>query len=93
MANSTGRKAGRNCDSPADKKRVNKVGAKEVVQCSNDNYFLGLDADIAFAGSPFSQNTIGDMALYTQPNIVTNKSNKTLCIQMPEILLKKYANC
>ena len=35
------------------KKEVKKEGAKEVVQCSNDYYFMGLDADIALTGSLF----------------------------------------
>ena len=39
------------------KKRVKKVGAREVVQCLNDNFFLGLDVDIAFIGSSNGRQT------------------------------------
>ena len=47
-----------------DKKGVKKVGAKEVVQCYNDNCFLGLDADVALT-APIRQGTVGETPLYT----------------------------
>ena len=62
------------------KKLVKKVGAREVVQCSNDNHFWGLDVDIALVRSPF-RCCIASNA----PNIATNKSNKIPCNQLPEI--------
>ena len=34
------------------KKRLKKIATKEVVQCLNENWFLGLDVDIALAGIP-----------------------------------------
>ena len=34
------------------KKLVKKVGSKEVVQCSNEICFLGLDVNVALAGRP-----------------------------------------
>ena len=78
MANSAVGKAGRNSGSLADKKGVKRVGAKEVVQCSNENCFLGFNIDVALAGSPVGHHT----DRYS-PNIATNKSIKTPCNQMP----------
>ena len=56
------------------KKRVKKVGAREVVQCLKDNCFLGLDVDVAHACCPVVCHKVEDA-----PNIATNKSIKTLC--------------
>ena len=77
MSNSAIGKGGRNCGSLWGQKLVKKVGAKEVVWCLNDNCFLGLDIDVALAGS-----LIGCHAAENSPNIATNKSNKTQCNQM-----------
>ena len=62
------------------KKKLKKVGAKEMVQCLNDNHFLGLDIDIALASSPIWCHTTRNA-----PNIALNKSKKIPCNQMPEI--------
>ena len=75
MANSVGRQAERNRNSLVDKKQAEKVDAREVVQCSNDNCFLGLDVDITLVGS-----TDGCYIAKDVPNKTTNKNNKTLCI-------------
>ena len=47
------------------KKRVKKVGEREVVQCFNDNCFSGLDIDIDLASSLFGCQIVRDA-----PNIV-----------------------
>ena len=52
---------------------MKEIGAREVGQCLNDNCFLGLDVDVAFARSPDGHQT--ERAV---PNIITNKNNKTL---------------
>ena len=58
---------------------MKKVGAREVVQCSNDNHFWVLYINFALSSSPVGLHTVADT-----PNIATNKSNKTLCNQMPK---------
>ena len=40
---------------------MKKVGAKEVVQCSNDNYFLDLDVNDALSGNPLGCYAAGDV--------------------------------
>ena len=57
-------------------------GAREVVQHSNDIFFLVLDIDVALAGSP-----IRCWILRDAPNIATNKTYKTPCKQTPKISL------
>ena len=68
------RKDERNCGSLADKKRVKKVGAKEMVQCQNDNYFLGFDINVALTGSQVGCHIARDAS-----TLATNKCNRTLC--------------
>ena len=63
---------------------MKKVGAREEVQCSNDNCFLGLDVNVALSGCPIGCYIVGDA-----PNIAKNKNNKTPCIQMLKIVTKK----
>ena len=58
---------------------MNKVGEREVVQCLNDNRFLGLGVDVALIGSPIRCQIVRDT-----PNKTTNKSYQTLCIQTPK---------
>ena len=41
----------------AEKKGEKKVGANEVVQCSNDNCFLVFYVNVALSGSPVRRHT------------------------------------
>ena len=66
------------------KLEVKKVSAREVIQCSNDNCFLGLDIDVALTGSPARCQ----IARYAQKTTI-NKNNKTPCILMPKNATKK----
>ena len=74
MVYSAAGKAGKKYDSLADKKGMKKIGAREVVQCSNDNCFLDLDVDIALSGRPVGYCTVGEVLI-----IATNKRNKIPC--------------
>ena len=69
MANSSGGEARRNCGSLAAKKRLKKIGAKEVVQCLNGNNFLGLDVNVALVGSLIGYCIAKNAPFCTQPNM------------------------
>ena len=71
MAYSAGNKAGRNHNSLANKKGVNKVSAREVVQCLNYNYFLCLNINVALVSSLVRCNKAKDM-----PKKITKKKAK-----------------
>ena len=60
--------------------KKSEIGAREVVQCSNNNCFLSLDIDIAISGCP-----IGCYTAENAPYIAINKINKTPCNQMPKV--------
>ena len=54
------------------KKRMKKVGGREVGQCLNDNCFLGFKVDIALTGSPNGCQAARD-ALNISTSITQNK--------------------
>ena len=63
---------------------MKKVGAREVVQCLNDNLLWGLDVNIDLSGSLVGRHAVGDVR-----NIATSKNNKTPCNQMSRIATEK----
>ena len=67
---------------------MKKIGAREVVQCPNNNCFLGLDVDVSLAGCPIGHQIVRDA-----PNIAINKKTKHHAFKCQKLPLNKFAIC